>query len=154
MDIIPRFRVVKIKDGPHLDWSFKPLFDAMRIFGIDLHLRCQSSTIRRCTFVIMGTIMCLWMASSNLSQPYHESPPLNIASTKHWLNFMLKYTWWAWYIAVPLATLEMVTHFKWKHLRKTMQDMEESAGFSQVVCYTLRRVCIALVSYSFISVTN
>ena len=134
-----------------LDWSLKPIFCLMRVFGIDLNVAPQPSVYRRCGFIAYGLFIFACMQSSHLSRPSFQTDdqPTDLRSTKVWLDILTRYAWALWYLIFPLAMMEMVTLLKWKAVCNRARKLSDFTVGKTDFHRHLRRFSIGLTTSMF-----
>ena len=144
-------------DKPHdLDWSLRPVFNSLRIFGIDFNVwHDEPSIYRRGRFIVLGTVVFACMQSSNLSRPSFETDgPVDLKSTKFWPDFLMKNAWLIWHIIFPLAMMEMVVLLRWKPLRTQFRKLQEFTSVQSNFHGHLRKFSVRFIASILSMVTS
>ena len=137
-----------------LEWALRPMFHALRIFGVDFNVVEKASALRRCGFTALGAAVFTCVQSSHLSRPsFERDDPVDLKSTKVWVDVLMKYVWITWYVVFSLVHMEMVALLRWKPLSARVRHLQQFTSQQSSLHGYMRKFSIALLSAVLLMVT-
>ena len=119
-----------------LDWSFRPVFNSMRILGFDLSVSNRPSKCRRCGFFLLG--ICI-LISTSIYSTYNDRKRLydkkEQSSIFLWRNLFIISRG-----IIMQAAIFTITFFKWETVRRALEELEHSICFSARIHHQTRKI--------------
>ena len=119
-----------------LDWSFRPVFNSMRILGFDLNVSNRPSKCRRCGFFLLG--ICI-LISTSIYSTYNDRKRLydkkEQSSIFLWRNLFIISRG-----IIMQAAIFTITFFKWETVRRALEELEHSICFSARIHHQTRKI--------------
>ena len=133
---------VASEDHRGLMWSLRPIFNSMRIFGIELDVVQRRLVLRRAAAIFQGAAMVIFVVLSSLVKTLWWTK-FDHSSTLSWLNAVIDYTNFSRTLLFPMVMGEMMLLCKWTPLREKLEQMDKLLSYPTRFHNRLRRVCIA-----------
>ena len=125
---------------PDLEWSMRPMFLLMQMFGIPTFPHRSSSHFRRYTLLCAGFIIMIFILTFNMQLVYDWT------SSNHkegWITSLHKF--------YPPLTNIVITfnliasaHMQWTSMWKIAIEIENSIRFDATFYHSLRKIAIAV----------
>ena len=133
-----------VASGDHrgLMWRLRPIFNSMRIFGIELDVVQRRLVLRRAAAIFQGAAMVIFVVLSSLVKTLWWTK-FDHSSTLSWLNAVIDYTNFSRSLLFPMVMGEMMLLCKWTPLREKLEQMDKLLSYPTRFHNRLRRVCIA-----------
>ena len=146
---------VTMESRHDLVWSLRPIFNAMRPFGIDLNVTEPRLSLQRWAFRLLGVAVVVFTAlSSFIEANGRPTTKFNPKSTMSWLNVAIEYAMASRSLLFPLIMSEMIPLLKWKQLGEKLQQVNKSMNYPASFYKRLRQVSLAAIAFVLILVFN